>query len=133
MRQNIGSAQRKGLAVKVARRRKNRAATTYSARQSPRMIAKAAAHETYIDQIALDKLNGLESGEACRIQYKKLCAKPKKPEPRQKRRGEPREADTYRGAKRKAQRGTRMALVLKAARLLRGETRSEADRKRASA
>lgn len=132
---HIGAAQRNHIAKTVARRRKHRVASILGRQpaKSPRMLARAAAHETYADRVALDKLQGLETGKICREHYKKLCAKERKPEKRQKRRGPPREADTYRGKRYNDERGPRRSLILKAERLSSGETRSQADRRRAAA
>ena len=131
---HIGAAQRKHLAKSVERRRKHaksnllmRTPTT----SSPRSVAKAAAHETYIDQVALDKLQGLESGKICHNAYRRPGKW--KPETRQKRKNRPRAADTYRGKRTNDERGPRQSLILKAERLRNGETRSEADRRRQQA
>lgn len=97
---------------------------------STRSEAKKARHERYLDQVALDKLQGLETGKICRLHYAKLCARERKPEPKAKRKGKPRAAETYRAAKRIAERGPRRSLILKAERLASGETRSEMDRRR---
>lgn len=123
---NVGSIQRKRLSRKVSRNRR---------RQLPRRIEpskrsqdKSELHEKYLDQVALDKLNGLESGRISRKAYRD--AKPQ-PKPKVQSRGKgPRSPDTYRGARRNAERGTRRALVLKADRLKTGETRRGADRRR---
>jgi len=100
---------------------------------SQRSERKKLLYQSYLDQVELDKVNGLENGKVCREHYKKLCAKERKPEKRQKRRGPPREADTYRGKRYNDERGPRRSLILKAERLSSGETRSQADRRRAAA
>lgn len=63
-------ANRKRIAkARIAGERQDRAV------ESPRMQAKAEAREATLDQIALDKLNGLEEGKVCRKAYKALNAK----------------------------------------------------------
>lgn len=100
---------------------------------TPRMKARAAVREACVDQITLDKLNGLESGKLCRAAYReeRRSAKPAPVQRSKRAHAEwpgPRPADTYRGARRKAQRGKCKALIFKAARLRMGITRRQADR-----
>ena len=95
---------------------------------SDRSEKKAAARERMLDQIALDKLRGLEDGKICRAYYKALKPKPTAPIKRSKIMR--RKAETYRAARRMAQRGSRRSLWCKAERGKRGETRPEFDRRR---
>lgn len=98
-----------------------------------RSRAKSVARTEYLEQIELDKLNGLENGKVCRESYRRLCQKPNlaaNASRRSKRYKPMRTADTYRGAARNAERGPRNSLVLKALRKASGETRTDMDRRR---
>ena len=132
---HIGSTQRKHLATAVARRRRvaDRFVIERSPQPSERAKAKAAAAATYLSQVELDKLNGLENGAVCRAHYRKLMAKAKPAAPQQTRKKLPREADTYRGVRGNSERGPQRSLILKAERIANAETRAQADRRRALA
>lgn len=95
------------------------------------------AHEAYLDQVALDKLNGLEEGKICRKVYRekqhKTAArweieKAREAEEAAKRaqRGSvARSKDTYRSVRRKVARGVSRARLAKAERIMLGQTRAE--------
>ena len=93
-----------------------------------RSMLKRRLREAMLDQIANDKLMGLEDGKICRAYYKKLKKRDRPPVRKSK--DKPREAATYRGARRNDSRGSRRSLALKAQRLASGETRSQADHRR---
>lgn len=128
---NIGSVQRSRLYRAVKRRSKQRHLTVierYPRQSSERIEHKTAMREKYIDQVALDKLQGLESGRICRALYRKL--KPRQAPQRQPRPNPLRTASSYRGARLNAVRGSRKSLVLRGLRKSTGETRSQVDRRR---
>ena len=126
--------------TQAVKRRRRRKLQTYLQRldaelgtgRSDRSRAKAAARETAMDQVPLDKERGLEIGRVARKTYREAPRRAKEARQRPRSRGA-READTYRGARRKAERGTRMALVFRAERQRTGETRQQADRRRREA
>lgn len=101
---------------------------------SERAQAKALAREKALDQIALDKLNGLENGQACRDAYraamkKAAAAWANRREGRaalRKRKRAMRAADSYRAARENEGRGAR-AKWLKAKRLEAGLARPQMD------
>lgn len=127
---NIGSVQRSRLDRTVKRRAKQRLFTASERypRQSERTEHKVAMRDKYMDQVALDKLQGLETGHICRAHYKKL--KPRQAPQYQPRKELMRTADSYRGARLNAVRGPRKSLVLRDLRQSTGETRSQMDRRR---
>jgi len=102
--------------------------------KSERAQAKELAREKALDQIALDKLNGLENGQACRDAYraamkKAAAAWANRREGRaalRKRKRDMRAADSYRAARENEGRGAR-SKWLKAKRLEAGLTRPQMD------
>jgi hypothetical protein len=96
--------------------------------RSDRSRFKERMRETYVDQVTLDKLNGLELGHFARAAYRETRRTPDPPQA--KHRGKPRPREAYRWARKKEERGPRMSLVLKRLRIEHGLSRSEADRLR---
>lgn len=113
--------------TKTAQRRERNRLKAYAARMASEYSAdgmqkKRAAYQRYLDQIELDKLNGLESSEVRRAYYAKL---PRRPRPASQRsRKTRRTADTYRAQRRIAERGPKKSLLLRAERKRTGLTRS---------
>jgi hypothetical protein len=133
---------RKHLNKKASRRERNRlkrhSGCMYGTLHCPsdRSKAKAAAHKAYLGQVKLDKEQGLELSRIARPAYREQYAAAVLEAEAQaaaiarrlKRRRKPiRAADTYRGRRRKKERGGRAAIVLRALRQLQGLTRSELD------
>lgn len=95
---------------------------------SERSKLKAQRRERMLDQVALDKLRGLDDGKICRAYYKAL--RPKERPPVRKSKAKPRDSASYRGARRNASRASSRALWCKNERRKRHETRPEFDRRR---
>ena len=129
------SRHQRNLRKRTLRRERNKLLKVKDQRleMSPRMEAKKAAHQAYLDQIELDRLNGLETGRICLRTYREAQRKVRPRIAKSRRKGSARAADTYRGVRRNAERGSRRSLLLKAERLTRGITRSELDRRREEA
>ena len=125
------------MSTQAVKRRRRRKLQTYLQRldaelgsgRSDRSRAKAAARETAMDRVTLDKERGLEIGRIACKAYRDAPRRPKGA-PQRRQHSDARAADTYRGARRRVERGTRMGLVFKAERRTTGETRQQADRRR---
>jgi hypothetical protein len=102
--------------------------------RSDRSRFKERMREKGMDEVMLDHEQGRELGRIARRLYRQeqaAAARRAAEQPRQApRKSTPRLRETYRWARKKEERGARMAVVLKRLRLKHGLSRSEADRLR---